>query len=117
MTINGLNPTKKQTLPITSRENADQSRIPSKATNAQQNAAPDTHVQNAILSTGIAKIQKDTEEAILLKKQLFSLSRMYCIEMRNTSDLQKLLCLWIEDKQEFAKFDTVVSSADDAKSC
>ena len=37
--------------------------------------------------------------------------------MRNTSDLQKLLCLWIEDKQEFAKFDTVVSSADDAKSC
>ena len=65
VTINVLNPTKKQTLPITSRENADQSRIPSKATNAQQNAAPDTHVQNAILSTGITKIKKDTEEAIL----------------------------------------------------
>ena len=37
----------------------------SKATNAQQNAAPDTHVQNAILSTDVAKIQKDAETAIL----------------------------------------------------
>ena len=37
----------------------------SKATNAQQDAAPDTHVQNAILSTDVAKIQKDAENAIL----------------------------------------------------
>ena len=31
----------------------------SKATNAQQDAAPDTHVRNAILSTDIAKIQQN----------------------------------------------------------
>lgn len=30
--------------------------------------------------------------------------------MRNTSDLQKLLCLWIEDKQEFAKFVSAVEN-------
>ena len=33
----------------------------SKATNAQQNAAPDMCVQNAILSTDVAKIRKDTQ--------------------------------------------------------
>lgn len=38
--------------------------LSSKATNAQQNAAPDTHVQNAILSTDIAKIRKDAEDTI-----------------------------------------------------
>ena len=38
--------------------------LSSKATNAQQNAAPDTHVRNAILSTDIAKIRKDAEIAI-----------------------------------------------------
>ena len=39
----------------------------SKATNAQQNAAPDMYVQNAILSTDAAKIRKDAEDAILLE--------------------------------------------------
>lgn len=34
------------------------------ATNAQQNAAPDTHVQNAILDIDAAKIRKDAEIAI-----------------------------------------------------
>ena len=38
--------------------------LSSKATNAQQNAAPDTHVRNAILSIDIAKIRKDAEDAI-----------------------------------------------------
>ena len=38
--------------------------LSSKATNAQQNAAPDTHVRNAILSTDIAKIRKDAEIAM-----------------------------------------------------
>lgn len=38
--------------------------LSSKATNAQQNIVPDTHVQNAILSTDIAKIQKDAQKAI-----------------------------------------------------
>lgn len=36
----------------------------SKATNAQHNAAPGINVQNAILSTDIAKIHKDAESAI-----------------------------------------------------
>ena len=36
----------------------------SKATNAQRKAAPDTHVQNAILSTDVAKIRRDAEIAI-----------------------------------------------------
>ena len=36
----------------------------SKATNAQQNAAPGINVQNAILSTDAAKIRKDAESAI-----------------------------------------------------
>ena len=35
-----------------------------KATNAQRNAAPDTHVQNAILDIDVAKIHKDAEDAI-----------------------------------------------------
>ncbi len=35
-----------------------------KATNAQRNAAPDTHVQNAILDIDAAKIRRDAEEAI-----------------------------------------------------
>lgn len=35
-----------------------------KATNAQRNAAPDTHVQNAILDIDAAKIRKDAEDAI-----------------------------------------------------
>ena len=35
----------------------------SKATNAQQNAAPDMYVQNAILSTDAAKIRKDAEDS------------------------------------------------------
>ena len=35
-----------------------------KATNAQRNAAPDTHVQNAILDIDAAKIRKDAETAI-----------------------------------------------------
>lgn len=38
--------------------------LSSKATNAQQNIVPDTHVQNAILSTDIAKIRKDAQKAI-----------------------------------------------------
>ena len=38
--------------------------LSSKATNARQNAAPDTHVRNAILDTDIAKIRKDAENAI-----------------------------------------------------
>lgn len=42
----------------------------SKATNAQQNTAPDTHVQNAILSTDIAKIHKDAEKAILNNEKI-----------------------------------------------
>ena len=36
----------------------------SEATNARQEAVPDTHVQNAILSTDAAKIRKDAETAI-----------------------------------------------------
>ena len=35
-----------------------------KATNAQRIAAPDTHVQNAILDIDVAKIRKDAENAI-----------------------------------------------------
>ncbi|MDY5767252.1 MAG: hypothetical protein SPK03_02560 [Alloprevotella sp.] len=35
-----------------------------KATNARRNAAPDTHVQNAILDIDAAKIRKDAEDAI-----------------------------------------------------
>lgn len=35
-----------------------------KATNAQRTAAPDTHVQNAILDIDVAKIRKDAEDAI-----------------------------------------------------
>jgi len=35
----------------------------SKATNAQQNAAPGMYVQNAILSTDAAKIRKDAEDS------------------------------------------------------
>jgi hypothetical protein len=51
------------------------------------------------------------------KKTTFLTQQNVLYRDENTSDLQKLLCLWIEDKQEFAKFDTVVSNADDAKSC
>ena len=36
----------------------------SEATNARQRTVPDTHVQNAILSTDAAKIRKDAEDAI-----------------------------------------------------
>ena len=36
----------------------------SEATNARQRTVPDTHVQNAILSTDTAKIRKDAEDAI-----------------------------------------------------
>ena len=36
----------------------------SEATNALHKAVPDIHVQNAILSTDIAKIRKDAEDAI-----------------------------------------------------
>ena len=36
-----------------------------KATNAQRIAAPDTHVQNAILDIDAAKIRKDAENAIV----------------------------------------------------
>jgi hypothetical protein len=38
--------------------------LSSKATNARQNAAPDTHARNAILDTDIAKIRIDAENAI-----------------------------------------------------
>lgn len=37
-----------------------------KATNAQRNAAPDTHVRNAILDIDAAKIRKDAEDAIVM---------------------------------------------------
>ena len=37
-----------------------------KATNAQRNAAPDTHVQNAILDIDATKIRKDAEDAIVM---------------------------------------------------
>ena len=42
----------------------------SKATNAQQNAAPGMYVQNAILSTDAAKLLKDAEDSILLDNEL-----------------------------------------------
>lgn len=38
--------------------------LSSKATNARQNVAPDTHARNAILDTDIAKIRIDAENAI-----------------------------------------------------
>ena len=37
-----------------------------KATNAQRNAAPDTHVRNAILDIDAAKIRKEAEDAIVM---------------------------------------------------
>ena len=65
VTINVLNPTKKQTLPITSRENADQSRIPSKATNAQQ-MLPLIHTSKTLsLAPALQRYEK------ILKKQYF----------------------------------------------
>ena len=48
--------------------------LSSKATNARQNAAPDTHARNAILDTDIAKIRIDAENAIEKEgKGVFSL--------------------------------------------
>ena len=41
-----------------------------KATNAQQGAAPDTHVQNAILDIDVAKIRKDAEDTIAKDRNL-----------------------------------------------
>lgn len=41
-----------------------------KATNAQQGAAPDTHVQNAILDIDVAKIRKDAEDTIAKDQNL-----------------------------------------------
>ena len=46
-----------------------------KATNARQNDAPDTHVQNAILDIDAAKIRKDAENAI--KKDWRTYTRIY----------------------------------------
>ena len=42
----------------------------SKATNAQQNAAPGINVRTAILSTDMAKIRKDAEDAITFEEKL-----------------------------------------------
>ncbi len=47
-----------------------------KATNAQRNAAPDTHVQNAILDIDAAKIRRDAEEAIA-KDNKIRLQKVY----------------------------------------
>ena len=52
------------------------SEMSDKATNAQRIAAPDTHVQNAILDIDAAKIRKDAE-IVIAKDQKIREQRVY----------------------------------------